>query len=108
MKENIIYIIIPQERVHQGVIQPVAARQERRLMVIVRHPAVVRHPGAVRLAAVHPGAAHPITEITTSSKSFDADDYDVDGYYEDNKSDYDNYDDAYDAFEDDEDSWDDY
>ena len=34
--------------------------------------------------------------------------YDVDGYYEDNKSDYDNYDDAYDAFEDDEDSWDDY
>lgn len=70
-KENIIYIIIPQERVHQGVIQPVAARQERRLMVIVRHPAVVRHPGAVRLAAVHPGAAHqeavhPITEITTA------------------------------------------
>ena len=64
VKENIIYIIIPQERVHQGVIQPVAARQERRLMVIVRHP------GAVRLAAVHPGAAHqeavhPITEITT-------------------------------------------
>ena len=34
--------------------------------------------------------------------------YDVDGYYEDNKSDYDNYDDAYDAFEDDEGSWDDY
>ena len=70
-KENIIYIIIPQERVHQGVIQPVAARQERRHMVIVRHPAVVRHPGAVRLAAVHPGAAHqeavhPITEITTA------------------------------------------
>lgn len=75
VKENIIYIIIPQERVHQGVIQPVAARQERRHMVIVRHPAVVRHPGAVhpgvaRLAAVHPGAAHqeavhPITEITT-------------------------------------------
>ena len=80
MKENIIYIIIPQERVHQGVIQPVAARQERRHMVIVRHPAVVRHPGAVRLAAVHPGVArlaavhpgaahqeavHPITEITT-------------------------------------------
>lgn len=64
VKENIIYIIIPQERVHQGVIQPVAARQERRHMVIVRHPAVVR------LAAVHPGAAHqeavhPITEITT-------------------------------------------
>lgn len=70
MKENIIYIIIPQERVHQGVIQPVAARQERRHMVIVRHLAVVRHPGAVRLGAVHPGAAHqeavhPITEITT-------------------------------------------
>ena len=70
VKENIIYIIIPQERVHKGVIQPVAARQERRLMVIVRHPAVVQHPGAVRLAAVHPGAAHqeavhPITEITT-------------------------------------------
>ena len=48
-----------------------AARQERRLMVIVRHQAVVRHPGAVRLAAVHPGAAHqeavhPITEITTA------------------------------------------
>jgi hypothetical protein len=64
-KENIIYIIIPQERVHQGVIQPVAARQERRHMVIVRHPAVVRHPGAVRLGAVHLGAAHPITEITT-------------------------------------------
>lgn len=34
-------------------------------MVIVRHPAVVRHPGAVRLGAVHLGAAHPITEITT-------------------------------------------
>lgn len=69
-KENIIYIIIPQERVHQGVIQPVAARQERRHMVIVRHPAVVRHPRAVRLGAVHLGAAHqeavhPITEITT-------------------------------------------
>ena len=90
-KENIIYIIIPQERVHQGVIQPVAARQERRLMVIVRHPAVVRNYNS-----------------GSSSKSFDADDYDVDGYYEDNKSDYDNYDDAYDAFEDDEDSWDDY
>ena len=41
-------------KVHQGVIQPVAARQDRRLMVIVRHP------GAARLAAVH-----PIIEITT-------------------------------------------
>jgi len=79
-------------------------------MVIVRHPAVVR------LAAVHPGAAHqeavhPITEITTVDLRVNLlmlDDYDVDGYYEDNKSDYDNYDDAYDAFEDDEDSWDDY
>ena len=64
MKENIIYIIIPQERVHQGVIQPVAARQERRHMVIVRHPGAVRL-GAVHLGAAHQEAVHPITEITT-------------------------------------------
>lgn len=41
-------------------------------------------------------------------KSKDPEDYDIEGYYDDNRWDYDDYDDAYDAFEDDPDEWDDY
>lgn len=40
--------------------------------------------------------------------SIDPDDYDIEGYYEDNRDIYDDYDDAYDGFLDDEDAWDDY
>ena len=40
--------------------------------------------------------------------SFDPDDYDIEGYYEDNRDLFDNYEDAYDAFLDDPDEWDQY
>ena len=43
------------------------------------------------------------TQATTTE--FDPEDYDIEGYYEDNKGDYENYEDAYDGFED---SWEDY
>ena len=45
---------------------------------------------------------------TSSTTEFDPDDHDIEGYYEDNRDEYDSIDDAYDAFEDDEDAWDDY
>lgn len=38
----------------------------------------------------------------------DPDDYDLEGYYEDNRDEYDDIDDAYDGFMDDEDAWEDY
>ncbi|MBP3205526.1 MAG: hypothetical protein J6M66_08900 [Lachnospiraceae bacterium] len=45
----------------------------------------------------------------SSSKSyFDPDDYDIEAYYEDNRDEYDDYDDAYEGFLDDEGVWDDY
>ena len=45
---------------------------------------------------------------TSSTTEFDPDDHDIEGYYEDNRDEFDDIDDAYDAFEDDEDAWDDY
>lgn len=51
---------------------------------------------------------------TTSNKKpsyadpIDPDDYDIEGYYEDHRDEFDDIDDAYDAFLDDEDAWDDY
>lgn len=45
---------------------------------------------------------------TSATTEFDPDDHDIEGYYEDNKDEYDSIDDAYDAFEDDEEAWDDY
>ena len=51
---------------------------------------------------------------TTSNKNpsyadpIDPDDYDIEGYYEDHRDEFDDIDDAYDAFLDDEDAWDDY
>ena len=45
---------------------------------------------------------------TSATTQFDPDDHDIEGYYEDNKEEYDSIDDAYDGFEDDPDAWDDY
>ena len=45
---------------------------------------------------------------SSGSSSFDPDDHDIEGYYEDNRDEYDDYDDAYDGFLDDEDAWEDY
>lgn len=42
-----------------------------------------------------------------STKSYDPDDYDIDGFYNDNKSDYSSYDDAWDGFEDGDGDWED-
>ena len=42
------------------------------------------------------------------SGSFSSRDYDIDAYYDDNRDEYDDYDEAYDAFWDDEGAWDDY
>ncbi|MBQ4046167.1 MAG: hypothetical protein II627_06915 [Lachnospiraceae bacterium] len=43
-----------------------------------------------------------------SSSSRDFDQYDIEAYYEDNRDEYDDYDDAYEGFMDDDDAWDDY
>ncbi len=43
-----------------------------------------------------------------SSYSYDPDDHDIEAYYEDNRDEYDDYDDAYEGFLDDEGVWDDY
>ena len=43
-----------------------------------------------------------------SSSSFDPEDHDIEAYYEDNRDEYDDYDDAYEGFLDDEGMWDDY
>ena len=43
-----------------------------------------------------------------SNASFDPDDHDIEAYYEDNRDEYDDYDDAYEGFLDDEGVWDDY
>ena len=40
--------------------------------------------------------------------SFDPDDHDIEGYYDDNRDEYDDYDDAYEGFLDDDSAWDDY
>ena len=48
------------------------------------------------------------TPQTSATTEFDPDDHDIEGYYEDNRDEFDSIDDAYDAFEDDEDAWDDY
>lgn len=45
---------------------------------------------------------------SSQSSTFDPDDHDIEGYYEDNRDEYDDYDDAYDGFMDDEGVWDDY
>ena len=45
---------------------------------------------------------------SSRNSSFDPDDHDIEGYYEDNRDEYDDYDDAYDGFLDDEDAWEDY
>lgn len=44
----------------------------------------------------------------SGSASFDPDDHDIEGYYEDNRDLYDSYDEAYDGFIDDRDAWSDY
>ena len=44
----------------------------------------------------------------SSSSSFDPDDHDIEAYYDDNRDEYDSYEDAYEGFLDDESSWDDY
>ncbi len=44
----------------------------------------------------------------SSSSSRDFDQYDIEAYYEDNRDEYDDYDDAYEGFMDDDDAWDDY
>ena len=44
----------------------------------------------------------------SSDSTFDPEDHDIEGYYEDYRDEYDDYDDAYDGFLDDEDAWDDY
>ena len=43
-----------------------------------------------------------------TTSSFDPDDHDIEAYYEDNRDEYDDYDDAYEGFLDDEGAWDDY
>ena len=43
-----------------------------------------------------------------SSSSRDFDQYDIEAYYEDNRDEYDDYEDAYEGFMDDDDAWDDY
>ena len=45
---------------------------------------------------------------SSSSSSFDPDDHDIEAYYDDNRDEYDSYEDAYEGFLDDESSWDDY
>ena len=45
---------------------------------------------------------------SSSSSSRDFDSYDIEAYYEDNRDEYDDYDDAYEGFMDDDDAWDDY
>ena len=48
----------------------------------------------------------PASYTKSKGKSRDPEDYDVEGYYDDNRADYDDYDDAYEGFEDDPDEWD--
>lgn len=46
--------------------------------------------------------------FSASNSSFDPDDHDIEAYYEDNRDEYYDYDDAYEGFLDDEGAWDDY
>ncbi len=45
---------------------------------------------------------------SSSTSSFDPDEHDIEGYYEDNRDEFEDYDDAYDSFVDDESAWEDY
>ena len=49
----------------------------------------------------------PVTKKETTTE-FDPDDHDIEAYYDDNRDEYDSYEDAYEGFLDDESSWDDY
>ena len=45
---------------------------------------------------------------SSSKSSFDPDDHDIEAYFEDNRDEYGDYDEAYEGFLDDEGAWDDY
>lgn len=65
-------------------------------------------PGSKNSGAGNSYGGTSSKKSTSATTEFDPDDHDIEGYYEDNKDDFESIDDAYDAFEDDEDAWDDY